>query len=72
MFRAKPATDNHEHSEIHAHYRFNCTSAPALKQLDLAQLFKTFPATRKIQVQLIAPSGQQGVAATPDSAILTF
>ncbi|MCY1394090.1 hypothetical protein D3C76_207990 [compost metagenome] len=72
LFRAKPATDNHEHSEIHAHYRFNCTSAPALKQLDLAQLFKTFPATRKIQVQLIAPSGQQGVAATPDSAILTF
>ncbi|MNP34180.1 hypothetical protein D3C76_1274550 [compost metagenome] len=72
LFSAKPAADKHGHSEIHAHYTFNCTSAAALKQLDLTQLFKTFPATQKIQVQLIAPSGQQGVEATPSAAILPF
>ena len=59
---------DHDHSEIHAHYQFTCTSPAALKNLDLANLFKTFPATQKIQVQLIGPSGQQGVEATPQAA----
>jgi len=63
---------HHEHSEIHAHYQFACDTPSALKKLDLTQLFKTFPATHKIQVQLIAPSGQQGVEATPENATLKF
>lgn len=63
---------DHDHSEIHAHYQFTCTSPAALKNLDLANLFKTFPATQKIQVQLIGPSGQQGVETTPKAATLKF
>ena len=61
-----------EHSDIRAHYRFECTKANELKQLDLAELFKRFPATEKIQVQLIGPNGQQGVELTPAQPRLSF
>ncbi|MBT0627192.1 DUF2796 domain-containing protein [Pseudomonas fluorescens] len=63
---------HHDHSEIHAHYQFTCATPTALSNLDLTQVFKTFPATQKIQVQLIGPSGQQGVEATAQAATLTF
>ena len=63
---------HHDHSEIHAHYQFTCATPTALSNLDLTQVFKTFPATRKIQVQLIGPSGQQGVEATATAATLKF
>ncbi len=66
--------DDHEgeHSDIHAHYRFECAKANELKQLDLDELFKRFPATEKIQVQLIGPNGQQGVELTPAQPRLSF
>ena len=63
---------HHDHSEIHAHYQFTCAMPTALSNLDLTQVFKTFPATQKIQVQLIGPSGQQGVEATAQAATLKF
>ena len=63
---------HHEHSEIHAHYQLTCAKPDALKNLDLGRIFKTFPATQKIQVQLISPSGQQGVEATAKAATLKF
>ncbi|SFI94425.1 MULTISPECIES: DUF2796 domain-containing protein [unclassified Pseudomonas] len=63
---------HHDHSEIHAHYQFTCATPTALSNLDLTQVFKTFPATQKIQVQLIGPSGQQGVEATNQAATLKF
>ncbi|PRA24787.1 DUF2796 domain-containing protein [Pseudomonas poae] len=63
---------HHDHSEIHAHYQFTCSTPTALSNLDLTQVFKTFPATQKIQVQLIGPSGQQGVDATASAATLKF
>ncbi|MCS4315356.1 hypothetical protein M2397_005686 [Pseudomonas sp. BIGb0381] len=63
---------HHDHSEIHAHYQFTCAKPAALGNLDLTQVFKTFPATQKIQVQLIGPSGQQGVEATATAATLKF
>ncbi|MFL1479553.1 DUF2796 domain-containing protein [Pseudomonas grimontii] len=63
---------HHDHSEIHAHYQFTCATPTALGNLDLTQVFKTFPATQKIQVQLIGPSGQQGVDATATAATLKF
>lgn len=66
------AAHDHDHSEIHAHYQFTCATPAALKNLDLANIFKTFPATLKIQVQLIGPSGQQGVEATAKTATLKF
>ena len=63
---------HHDHSEIHAHSQFTCATPTALSNLDLTQVFKTFPATQKIQVQLIGPSGQQGVDATATAATLKF
>ncbi|MFL6876332.1 DUF2796 domain-containing protein [Pseudomonas marginalis] len=63
---------HHDHSEIHAHYQFTCATPTALGNLDLTQVFKTFPATQKIQVQLIGPSGQQGVEVTATAATLKF
>jgi len=64
--------DESEHSEIHAHYQLDCKKPSELKQLNLSELFKRFPATEKIQVQLIGPSGQQGVELTPANASLNF
>ncbi|MGU9853205.1 DUF2796 domain-containing protein [Pseudomonas koreensis] len=63
---------HHDHSEIHAHYQFTCATPGALKTLDLANIFNTFPATQKIQVQLIGPSGQQGTEVTAKAAALKF
>lgn len=61
-----------EHSEIHAHYQLDCKKPGELEQLNLAELFKRFPATTKIQVQLIGPNGQQGVELTPAKPSLSF
>ena len=83
LFGDKPEADDdhdedakdehhHDHSEIHAHYSFTCATPGALKTLDLANIFNTFPATQKIQVQLIGPSGQQGVEVTGKAAALKF
>ena len=63
---------HHDHSEIHAHYQFTCATPAALKSLDLANIFTRFSATQKIQVQLIGPSGQQGVEVTDKAAALKF
>jgi hypothetical protein len=81
LFGDKPDADDdedtkdehhHDHSEIHAHYHFTCATPGALKTLDLANIFNTFPATQKIQLQLIGPSGQQGVEVTAKAASLKF
>jgi hypothetical protein len=83
LFGGKPDADDdhdedakdehhHDHSEIHAHYHFTCATPGALKTLDLANIFITFPATQKIQLQLIGPSGQQGVEVTSKAAALKF
>jgi hypothetical protein len=83
LFGDKPQVDDdhdeaaknehhHDHGEIHAHYQFTCAIPEALKTLDLANIFNTFPATRKIQVQLISPSGQQGAEVTAKAAALKF
>jgi hypothetical protein len=80
LFGDKPDADedhdegehHHDHSEIHAHYQFTCATPDALKTLDLANIFTRFPATQKIQVQLIGPSGQQGVDVTAKAAALKF
>ena len=63
---------HHDHSEIHAHYQFTCATPDALKTLDLANIFNSFPATQKIQIQLIGPSGQQGIEVTAKTAALKF
>lgn len=60
------------HSEIRAHYQFDCSTPDELKALDLADLFKRFPGTEKIQVQLIGPKGQLGMELTPTQSQLSF
>ncbi|GFM84316.1 hypothetical protein PSCICN_50080 [Pseudomonas cichorii] len=65
---AKGGEEHHEHSEIKGHYKFVCDAPAILKKLDLTQIFLTFPDTKKLQVQLISPSGQSGaevIAANP-------
>lgn len=65
---AKGEEHDHEHSEIHGNYAFICDAPAVLKKLDLANIFKTFPDTKKLQVQLISPGGQSGaevIAANP-------
>ncbi len=63
---------DHEHSDISAHYQLSCSAPAALTTLDLNALFQRFPDTRTIQVQLIGPSGQQGVELTPSNPRLNF
>ena len=62
----------HPHSDIGAHYQLSCASPEKLTQVDLAPLFKAFPATQKINVQLIGPNGQKGVETTPARAAVGF
>lgn len=64
--------EGHHHADIDAHYQLTCAQPQDLATLDFAPLFKRFPATQKIQVQLIGPSGQQGVEATATAATLKF
>ncbi|MBH3386517.1 DUF2796 domain-containing protein [Pseudomonas juntendi] len=62
----------HMHSDINAHYQLTCASPEKLTQLDLAPLYKAFPATQKINVQLIGPNGQKGVETSPAKAMVAF
>lgn len=64
--------DEHEHSEIHGHYTFNCNVPAVLKKLDLSNIFKLFPATEKLQVQVISPKGQSGAEVRPSNPSLKF
>lgn len=66
--------EDHEgqHSEIHAHYQFDCATPQALTGLDLQGLFKAFPGTEKIQAQLIGPNGQRGEQLSAKQPRATF
>ncbi|MFI8558456.1 DUF2796 domain-containing protein [Pseudomonas putida] len=68
--------DEHEHGHVHsdigAHYQLTCATPAKLAQLDLGPLFKAFPATQKINVQLIGPNGQKGVETSPSKAMVEF
>ena len=61
-----------QHSEIHAHYHFDCATPQAIQALDLQALFKAFPGTKKIQAQLIGPNGQRGAQLDADQPRATF
>lgn len=62
----------HVHSDISAHYQLTCATPEKLTQIDLAPLYKAFPATQKINVQLIGPNGQKGVETSPAKAVVAF
>ena len=61
-----------EHSDIHAHYHFDCATPQALTGLDLQGLFKTFPGTEKVQAQLIGPNGQRGASLSAEQPRADF
>ena len=61
-----------EHSDIDANYVLTCSKPEALSAIDLSELFQRFPATAKIQVQLIGPNGQQGAELTAAQPRLSF
>ncbi|MWV16281.1 DUF2796 domain-containing protein [Pseudomonas sp. L-22-4S-12] len=60
------------HSDISAHYQFDCATPAALQTLELGSFFGSFPGTEKLDVQLIGPSGQQGTTLSPGNSRLTF
>lgn len=62
----------HQHTDVHAHYQLTCTAPAKLVQIDLGPLFKTFPQTQKINVQLIGPDGQKGAETAPGKAVVAF
>ncbi|MBC3436936.1 DUF2796 domain-containing protein [Pseudomonas sp. BW16M2] len=62
----------HAHADVNAHYQLTCATPGKLAQIDLGPLFKTFPQTQKINVQLIGPNGQKGIEATPAKAVVAF
>lgn len=64
--------DASTHSDVHAHYRYDCSAPDALSGLDLQGLFEAFPGTEKIQTQIIGPNGQQGQQLQAGQARITF
>lgn len=70
--QGKNDAGDHEHSEIHGRYAFTCDAPATLKKLDLSNIFNTFPHTRKLQVQLISPSGQSGAEVIAANPVLKF
>ncbi|HDS1682266.1 TPA: DUF2796 domain-containing protein [Pseudomonas putida] len=74
--KADDDADEHEkghvHSDINAHYQLTCANPENLAQIDLTPLYKAFPATQKINVQLIGPNGQKGVETSPAKAVVAF
>ncbi|MGL4317415.1 MAG: DUF2796 domain-containing protein [Pseudomonas sp.] len=63
---------SHEHADIDADYRFDCSAPEHLQAIDLTVFFQQFPATEKLNTQLIGPSGQQGVELNKGSSSLSF
>ena len=53
--------DQHQHSDIQVSYQFNCAVPAKLAEIDLDGVFKAFPLTETIHVQLISANAQQGV-----------
>ncbi|GAB6041001.1 DUF2796 domain-containing protein [Endothiovibrio diazotrophicus] len=51
--------EEHHHADINGSYRFLCDRPEALDALDVG-LFERFPATKRLEVQLIGPHGQRG------------
>jgi hypothetical protein len=69
--------EEHEHEEGHHHadmevsYRFQCDHPEQLDAITV-KLFRLFPATDRLQVQLLTPGGQGAAELTPESARIEF
>ncbi|MBF7730896.1 DUF2796 domain-containing protein [Pseudomonas sp. N040] len=68
-----PATvEGLAHNDIAADYALTCSAPEALTSISLAPLFRQFPGTTAIVVQLIGPSGQKGAELSADSPAIDF
>lgn len=63
--------DEEGHSDIAAHYRFQCGDVAQLEQIGV-NIFKLFPGTRVIQVQMATERGQRETDLTPEQHTLTL
>lgn len=68
---AEKETDDGEHGEFHARYRFECGNPNDLTHVDV-KLFEAFPTARELDVQAISPRGQIAQELTPAAARLNF
>lgn len=62
----------HQHSDIQVNYLFNCAAPHQLNSIDVAGLFKAFPHTEKINVQLVTPAAQHGMELSPSQTLLSW
>jgi hypothetical protein len=70
--QATASADASAHSDVDANYGLTCSQPEQLQAIDLTELFKRFPSTQKIQVQLIGPNGQQGAELSAANPRLSF
>lgn len=61
----------HHHSALNATYRFHCDKPALLDGFDV-RLFEQFPATERLEVQIIGPQGQGGRDLTASNHYLRF
>lgn len=59
------------HADIAAQFHYDCTDPQALKRIDVG-LFEAFPATEKLLLQAITPTGQQGSELTRERSVIRF
>jgi hypothetical protein len=61
---------NHQqHSDFTAHYQFECSDASKLDTIHV-KLFEHFPATHRIEAQIISNQGQRKIDLTPENNAL--
>jgi hypothetical protein len=65
------ADDPQAHADITAEYRFLCDQPEALKEVRV-MVFERFPATERLDVQLVTEHGAAGAALTQESPVLAL
>ena len=66
-----PESTEHAHTEFRAAYQFTCEQTQPLRYMDV-NLFTLFPATQRLEVQLISERGQQAAELTPSVTRVAF
>jgi hypothetical protein len=64
-------SNNDIHSEFHANYQFQCDVIEKVNTIQV-MIFKHFPNTRQLNVQMILPNRQSAMELTPTSTLLSF
>lgn len=62
---------NNVHSEFHADYKFTCNEIGKANSIQV-MVFKHFPNTRQLNVQIVLPHKQSAIKLTPTSTQLNF